>query len=297
MSGMDGGTLQLVLKEPGPGLGEGPVWWKERSVLLWVQINKSKVGLFDPITQENRFINVPSHVGAVVPTTAGDLIAATAKGFIRIDADSGEVTELSDPEDDKKGNRFNDGKCDPWGRFWAGTMAYNFEKGAANLWRLDPDGTVSLQRSDVTCSNGLAWSLDRKKLYYIDSPTLSVVAFPLTDEGEIAGDPTTCFTIPVEEWGDGCMPDGMCIDEDGNLWVCLYDGSGVTKWDPETGNLMEFLQIPCKKVTSCCFGGENLDRLFITTCEWDGAEPEPLAGSIFQANVGVKGIPTDYYRG
>ena len=109
---------------------------------------------------------------------------------MRLDPSTEAVTLLSDPELDRPGNRFNDGKCDPWGRFWAGTMAYDFEPLAGSLWRLDGDGRITRQRSQLTISNGLAWSQDRGTLYFIDSPTLNVVAFPLTSAGEIAGEPT-----------------------------------------------------------------------------------------------------------
>jgi sugar lactone lactonase YvrE len=105
------------------GLAEGPHWWAEKGVLLWVDIEASRVGLFDPVTGLNRFLVVPSHVGAVVPMSDGELLVATAQGFVRLHPDSGVVSSLQDPEHDRPGNRFNDGKCDPWGRFWAGSMA------------------------------------------------------------------------------------------------------------------------------------------------------------------------------
>ena len=150
------------------GLAEGPHWWAEKGVFLWVDIEASRVGLFDPVARSNRFLDLPSHVGAVVPTTAGDLVAATAQGFVRLDPDSGVVTALHDPEPGRSEHRFNDGKCDPWGRFWAGTMAYDFSPGAGSLWRLNNDFSCSLQWQELTISNGLAWSLDRRFLYLID---------------------------------------------------------------------------------------------------------------------------------
>jgi sugar lactone lactonase YvrE len=109
------------------GLAEGPCWWSERNILLWVDIEASRIGLFDPATGNNDFFHLPAHVGAVVPTSVGDLLLATAAGLMRMDPSTGVVTLLLDPEVDRPGNRFNDGKCDPWGRFWAGTMAYDFE--------------------------------------------------------------------------------------------------------------------------------------------------------------------------
>ena len=279
------------------GLAEGPHWWAEKGVLLWVDIEASRVGLLDPLTGRNRFLAVPSHAGAVVPMSDGELLVATAQGFVRLHPDSGVVSFLLDPEDDRPGNRFNDGKCDPWGRFWAGTMAYDFEPLAGALWRLDGDGGITCQRRKLTISNGLAWSQDRGTLYFIDSPTLNVMAFPLNSAGEIAGEPSICVQIP-KDWD--AVPDGMCIDAEGMLWIALFGGGCVTRWDPLRGCLLERLELPCRQVTSCCFGGPHLDQLFVTTArrEMDAAamKVEPLAGGLFQADVGVNGLPGDCFQ-
>jgi sugar lactone lactonase YvrE len=216
---------------------------------------------------------------------------------MRLDPSSEAVTLLSDPEADRPGNRFNDGKCDPWGRFWAGTMAYDFEPLAGSLWRLDGDGGITRQRSQLTISNGLAWSQDRGTLYLIDSPTLKVMAFPLSSAGEIVGEPSICVAIP-DDWN--AVPDGMCIDAEGMLWIALFGGGCVTRWDPISGQLLERLELPCGQVTSCCFGGPNLDQLFITTArremDADAIKAEPLAGGLFQADVCVKGWPADCFQ-
>ena len=279
------------------GLAEGPCWWAEKQVLLWVDIEASRIGLFDPQTGRNNFLHLPAHVGAVVPTSAGDLLLATATGFLRLDPSTEAVTLLSDPEADRPGNRFNDGKCDPWGRFWAGTMAYDFEPLAGALWRVNADFSCVRQRQGLTISNGLAWSQDRGTLYVIDSPTLNVLAFPLTNSGEIAGEPSICVHIP-EDWD--AVPDGMCIDAEGMLWIALFGGGCVTRWDPVSGQRLERLALPCRQVTSCCFGGPHLDQLFMTTArrEMDAAaiKAEPLAGGLFQADVGVKGLPADCFQ-
>ena len=279
------------------GLAEGPCWWAEKQVLLWVDIEASRIGLFDPQTARNNFLHLPAHVGAVVPTSAGDLLLATATGFLRLDPSTEAVTLLSDPEADRPGNRFNDGKCDPWGRFWAGTMAYDFEPLAGALWRVNADFSCVRQRQGLTISNGLAWSQDRGTLYVIDSPTLNVLAFPLTNSGEIAGEPSICVHIP-EDWD--AVPDGMCMDAEGMLWIALFGGGCVTRWDPVSGQRLERLALPCRQVTSCCFGGPHLDQLFITTArrEMDAAAiaAEPLAGGLFQADVGVKGVPADCFQ-
>ena len=278
-------------------LAEGPHWWAEKGVLLWVDIEASRVGLFDPVTGLNRFLVVPSHVGAVVPMSDGELLVATAQGFVRLHPDSGVVSSLQDPEEDRPGNRFNDGKCDPWGRFWAGSMAYDFAAGAGSLWRVNADFSCVRQKQGLTISNGLAWSQDRGTLYLIDSPTRQVLAFPLTPSGDLLGEATACITIP-KAWD--ALPDGMCIDAEGKLWIALFGGGAVTRWDPVSGLLLERLELPCRQVTSCCFGGPNLDQLFVTTArqEMDAAaiKAEPLAGGLFQAEVGVKGLPAACFQ-
>ena len=279
------------------GLAEGPHWWAEKGIFLWVDIEASRVGLFDPVARSNRFLDLPSHVGAVVPTTTGDLVAATAKGFVRLDPQSGVLTALCDPEPGRSEHRFNDGKCDPWGRFWAGTMAYDISPGAGSLWRLNNDFSCSLQWQELTISNGLAWSLDRRFLYLIDSPTLTVMAFPLTSTGGLADHPTTCITIPAE-WD--ALPDGMCIDAEGKLWIALFGGGAVTRWDPLDGRLMQTVELPCRQVTSCCFGGPDLDQLLITTArrglDAQALGEQPLAGGLFQLSLGMKGCRSEMFR-
>ena len=151
--------------------------------------------------------------------------------------------------------------------------------------------------SQLTISNGLAWSQDGGTLYLIDSPTLNVLAFPLTNSGEIAGEPSICVQIP-EDWD--AVPDGMCIDAEGMLWIALFGGGCVTRWDPVSGQRLERLALPCRQVTSCCFGGPQLGSVVYDDCQkGDGCccncKAEPLAGGLFQADVGVKGLPADCF--
>ena len=284
--------------EAGAHLAEGPHWWAERSKLLWVDIEASRIGLFDPCSGQNSFINVGCHVGCVVPTASQDLLAATADGFLRVNPINGARTLLHHPEAHCLDNRFNDGKCDPWGRLWAGSMHYEFVPGAAALWRLDTNLESRRMRSDVTISNGLAWSSDRRFLYFIDSPTLQVLRLPLDEQGDPIDQGTVCVEIPAS-WN--CVPDGMTIDAEGMLWIALHDGSAVTRWDPASGEHLATVELPCSKVTSCCFGGENLDQLFITTARHqldpDQLEKQPLAGGLFVAEVGVAGLLAHTFDG
>jgi sugar lactone lactonase YvrE len=183
----------------------------------------------------------------------------------------------------------NDGKCDAQGRFWAGSMSEDEVTGAATLYRLDPDLTLTPVLRDVTISNGLAWSADGRTFFYADTPTQRVDAFTVTDEGTLT-DRRTVVRLP-----DGAgLPDGMCIDTEGALWVALWGGHAVRRYAP-TGELLAVVEVDAAQVSSCCFGGPALDTLFITTSQegMDGAAraADPNAGRLFAAAVGVTGTP------
>lgn len=272
-------------------LGEGPSWLPERRVLLWVDIESALVCLFDPATGGNRVWKLPSHVGVAVPTVRGDLLVATQRGFVRLELETGSVTPLLDPEADVPGNRFNDGKCDPQGRFWAGSIAYDRTPGAASLYRLDPSLDVRKMVSQVSTSNGLAWSLDGKVLYYIDTPTRRVDAFDFDGgSGDIANR-RTIIKVP-EDLG---KPDGMTIDQEGMLWVALWGGWCVTRWNPATGELLGKVHVAAERTSSCCFGGDSHDMLYITSArtglDSEALSRQPLAGGVFAVHTGHRGLP------
>ena len=196
------------------------------------------------------------------------------------------------------GVRFNDGKCDPAGRFWAGTMAYDQTEGAAALYCLESDLTVRKMIDKVTISNGLVWTADAKYFYYIDTPTNEVSVFDYdVDTGDIANRKTA---IKIEE--NLGHPDGMSIDEEDMVWIAHWGGGRVTRWNPKTGKLVETIKVPqASLVTSCALGGPNLDELFITTASVNlNAEQkklQPLAGSIFWIQLDVKGVPAFRFKG
>jgi sugar lactone lactonase YvrE len=195
------------------------------------------------------------------------------------------------------GNQFNDGKCDPAGRFWAGTVDFTDFERLGNLYRLDPDLSVHRMLEGVQISNGIAWTLDGTEMYYIDSRLHRVDAFDCDLEtGEIENR-RVAFHIP-EEMG---LPDGMTIDGEGMLWIALFKGSRVSRWDPFESRLLQTVDLPVSNVTSCAFDGENLDQLYITTARrWLNAEQlekQPLAGGLFRAYVGVTGVPAFEFAG
>jgi len=277
-------------------LGEGPVWRAETQDLVWVDIESTRVCCFNPATGENQTWDVGEKPGLAVPTKQGDLILGTSVGFVRLDLASGVLSPIIDPEQDLPNNRFNDGKVDPEGRLWAGTMGLDEAPNVGSLYRLNRNLSTDKLFDQVTISNGMAWTSDQKTFYYIDSPTRRVDVFDCDMAGGTVSDRRTAFGLPE---GMG-YPDGMCIDNEGMLWVALWQGWGVARF-ALGGALLAKVEVPVECVTSCCFGGENWDELYITTSSRDldetGREEQPLAGGLFRCRPGVSGPPTNLFLG
>lgn len=288
-------TAELVL-DAKADLGEGPIWCGRDKRLYWVDIDVGRVHVFDPDSGENRTIEIGQAVGTVVRRASGGLMLALAHGFASLDLETEKVDIVCDPQP-TGGTRFNDGKCDPAGRFWAGTLdpADAPERGA--LYRLDADLSVHTMLPKVTISNGLAWSLDATTLYYIDTPTACVAAFDYDNATGAIENRRVVVEIPEEEgW-----PDGMTIDADGNLWIGMWEGSQVGCWDPRTGKKIASIRVPATRVTACAFGGENLDDLYITTarveCSAEDLKEHPHSGGLFVARPGVRGVAAFEFAG
>ena len=290
-------TAVELLVDAHAQVGEGPLWDEEQQVLYWVDILSSLLYIYDPATGENRTLDVGRHVGTVVTRASGGLMLAVREGFASFDLETQELTLIANPEAHITGNRFNDGKCDPAGRFWAGTMAYENPTNQGSLYRLDTDLSVHKIFGDVAISNGIIWSLDHTTMYYIDTLRKSVRAFDYADDtGDISNE-RVIITVP-EEIG---MPDGMAIDSEGMLWVAHYGGSCVSRWNPNTAQLLLKIDLPVTQVTACAFGGPNLDTLFITSAaqELDAAElaRQPLAGGLFAIKTPYQGVPSFRFGG
>ena len=282
-----------VVIGPGARLGEGPVWDARSGRLAWIDVLSSQILLTDVATPQTEVIEVPSHVGAVAPRAAGGFVAALQDGFWVVgDGPTRRITSVAEAGPSL---RFNDGKCDPAGRFWAGTMAYDEKPGAGALYRLDPDGRASLVLDGVTISNGLAWSLDGLTMYYIDTPTRRIDAFSFSPgTGEIS-DRRPVISIPAELG----LPDGLTIDAEGGLWVALWGGAAVHRY--VDGRLDAVVTLPISQPTSCAFGGENLDELYVTSAReglsLEQREAQPLAGAVFRVRPGVRGLPAAVFAG
>jgi sugar lactone lactonase YvrE len=271
-------------------LGEGPVWDAERQKLYWVDIQGQAIRLFDPESQTDQIISLGQMVGAVAPRAGGGLVAALQDGFALVDELTGEAKPVNGPLAGFPQNRFNDGKCDPQGRFWAGTMSLEKQrKPTGSLFLLDADHQIYKKLDGILVSNGLAWSQDGRLMYYIDTGLLRVDVFDFEPVTATLSNRRTVIRVP-EELGH---PDGMTIDEQGKLWIALWGGSAISRWDPASGTLLELVRLPARLVTSCTFGGPDLDDLYITTARTGLDESvlaqQPQAGGLFRLRTGARG--------
>ena len=279
----------------GAVLAEGPVWDEQAQLLYWVDIERGKIGRLDPASQSNQEWLLGTKVGFAVLTESGDMLAGTQEGLVRFSPETGRCAPYANPEPNLPNNRFNDGKCDPQGRLWAGTMSVMETETTGSLYRADADGNVNRCLTSVTISNGLAWSADR--MYYIDSPTRRVDTFDYDSKsGEISN--RRCAVALADGLG---FPDGMTMDAEGKIWVALWEGWGAGRFDPATGEMLAKVEVPAACVTSCCFGGADLKVLYLTTASRDLKESErakqPMAGGIFAARPGVRGTPSIRFKG
>jgi sugar lactone lactonase YvrE len=277
-------------------LGEGALWHEGEQRLYWVDIEGKKLHIYTPATGEDREIPVGERIGTVVPTGDGQVLVALQNGIHLLHPDTGKLMLTENPLPEKD-IRFNDGKCDPAGRFWVGSMHLEQKENAAALYRKNLDGTVTKILSDITVSNGIVWTEDRQTMYYIDSPTMQIKAYDYDhDTGDISN-PRVVVEVPE----DAGVPDGMAIDAEGKLWVAHWGGKAVIRWNPDDGQLMQKINVPAPHVTSCAFGGDTLETLYITTAreELDEEQLEnyPQSGGLFKAKPGVKGLPTYVFRG
>ncbi|MCP2044165.1 SMP-30/gluconolactonase/LRE family protein [Pontibacter sp. HSC-36F09] len=275
-------------------LGEGAIWHPSEKRLYWVDIEGRELHLFDPTTDENKAWPVGERVGTVVPVVNGGALVALQNGVHFINTETGELSFVANPLE-RDDIRFNDGKCDPAGRFWVGTMALDSREGAAALYLMEHDGQMTQVLENLSVSNGLVWTADKQHMYLIDTPTRKVQRYTYDHEAGTIRKERDAIAIPEHEG----KPDGMTIDEKGRLWIALYGGGGVGCWDPETGEMLLKVTVPAPHTTSCAFGGERLDTLYITTAR-DGLDNEqlhqyPLSGGVFALRPDAKGVPANFF--
>lgn len=269
-------------------LAEGPVWYQDR--LWWVDIQARQILNQKNATERPGRYNLPELVGFAVPARDGTWVVGLGTGIYRWDPSRDFLERMHDPEAADTTTRFNDGKCDPAGKLWAGTMCLSGPAERASLYR--SNGRVCDRvLTGVTISNGLAWNALCGKMYFIDTPTRLIREYDWNPEDSSL----TGGRVLYEFSGNSGSPDGMTIDRDGRLWVALWGGHGVSCINPQSGREEARIQLPVPNVTSCTFGGKDLDTLYITTASVGIPETDrdtyPDAGSIFSVKPGCRGLP------
>lgn len=281
------------IADVGATLGEGPVWDARDGAVYWVDIPQARVFRWSE-ADGVRVTDVPRHVCSLLPRARGGFIGGGHDGFLAIGADLA-IEVIGNPEPELPGNRFNDGKTDREGRFWAGTMDRAEAQASGSLYRLDPDLRWHRIDTGYRVTNGPAFSVDGRTLYHTDSALQTVYAFDLAADGTPANRRVHLqFAHP-----DG-YPDGMTVDAEGCLWIAFWDGWCVRRFAPGGERLAE-IRVPVQKPTSVAFGGANLDRLFITSASRDltpaEREAQPHAGGLFMTTPGVRGIAETPFAG
>lgn len=282
-------------------LAEGPIWDASQQLLYWVDIYNHRVHRFYPATGQDEYFDVGDVVGAIAKrceanALAGDnqLIMALRHQLAFLNTQTGSITSIIELESHQENNRLNDGKCDPQGRFWFGSMSSKPTQGS--LYRYDQDGSLHLMETGLTISNGLGWSPDQKTFYLTDSPQQKIFAY---DFDAITGNISNRRTI-VNLTHESFNPDGLTIDSAGYIWSAMWNGGCIIRFSP-TGEEVSRIHLPVPLVTSCTFGGEDLQTLYITTASV-GLQQEEIdkslySGDLFAIRTEVAGLPTYDFQG
>lgn len=278
-------------------LGEGPAWEPDTARLYWVDIHAGRLHTFNPGDGSDRSIELGEYLGCAAPRRSGGLVLGLRSGFATLELPSNKLIRLVNPEPHLPRNRFNDGKCDPAGRFLAGSMDDAEVEPSGSLYSLAPDGLVKTLLTGTRIANGLAWSPEIQTFYFIDTPTRTVMAYDYDlATGAIANPRLVISVPPALGW-----PDGMTCDTEGQLWVAMWGGARLTRWNPATGRLLEEIPFPALNVSSCAFGGPDLTDLYVTTAR-KGMDPGslakyPFSGGLFCIRTNIQGLPTYPFYG
>jgi sugar lactone lactonase YvrE len=290
----DSGPAVECIADVKANVGEAPVWVEREAALYWVD-NKGKKIFRRGEDGEVRSFDTPMEVCCLVPRLKGGFIAGTDRGIVEVDLDAGIFDTIADPEKEIPRNRFNDGKTDPWGRFWTGTMDNREQETSGSLYRVDADLSVKKMDSGYKVTNGPAFDASRRRMYHTDSAAKTIYLFDLYRSGDISN--RRVFKQFEEKDGS---PDGMTVDLEGHLWVCFWDGWCIRRVSPE-GEVVEKIDMPVQRPTSCCFGGPNLDRLYVTSArkgiDEDAHAMQPCAGGLFLVETAVRGVAETSFAG
>jgi sugar lactone lactonase YvrE len=278
-------------------LGEGPVWDERTGLLWWVDVKAPAIHRLDPEGGEHRSWPAPEPVSAAALRESPGLVAALRNGFHFFDPDTGGFEPIADPQADRSGVRLNDAKCDRLGRFWAGGMDDAEQAPVGDLFRLDPDLGWSCVSVGFVVTNGPAWSGDGRTFYFNDSAGRRIYAYQFDMASGALGE-RRLFAVfdPLEG-----HPDGQCVDAEDHLWTAHWDGGRISRRRPD-GSLAAVISLPAPRITSCCFGGPELDVLYVTSARigLDDAmlKRQPLSGAVFEVRgLGVRGRPMHRFKG
>jgi sugar lactone lactonase YvrE len=285
-----------VALDAGAALGESPVWDPAADQLLWVDCVDGSVHRFDPATGADVAVDTGRRVGSVAVRQRGGLVMAAGSGFAFLDEHTGAIETVAQVEPDPNANLMNDGACDVAGRFWAGTASTD-ERPTAGLYRFDTDSKVTRVVSEVRMSNGIGWSPDNRRMYYVDSGTQGLDVFEYhADEGTLG---QRCRLVELHA-DLGGIPDGLAVDSEGCIWLALWGPGVVHRYTPH-GVLDRAVSVPASHTTSCAFGGRTFDVLYITSARIGLTEQQrreqPHAGAVFAMTLGVPGLPSYGYAG
>jgi sugar lactone lactonase YvrE len=294
---VSGDSIRCVLRWKAT-VGESPVWHPQEQRLYWIDIQGKQIHRFYPASGRNESFDLPEIVTSIALRAAGGLVLTLKKDFALFDPATSKLDRLAAVECDLANNRFNDGKCDPQGRFWAGTMdAVHWTAPAGHLFRLDANKSVTTMQRDVICSNGSGWSPDGQTMYYTESFRYAVFAYDFDGSDGTIANRRVFANIDKDSGG---FPDGMTVDSDGYVWSNVVGLGEIHRFDPQ-GKLERIIKLPVPRATDCTFGGPDLKTLYITTAREtmtaDQLSAAPLSGSLFAVACEVRGMPTHSYSG
>jgi sugar lactone lactonase YvrE len=279
-------------------VGESPVWNIKEQCLYWVDIPNKRIHRFDPWSGRNQTFLQPEIVTCVALRARGGLVLTLKKHFAIFDPATLKLERIAAVECDLPDNRFNDGECDPQGRFWAGTMnAVEWSAAAGNLYRLDADRTVTRMQRNVICSNGIAWSPDGRKIYHTESFRHAIFVSDFEPETGASSKRRPFATLDSDSDG---FPDGLTVDADGFVWSNVVGPGQIRRYDPQ-GKIERILQLPVPRATDCTFGGPDLKTLYVTSARETMTDAQlaaaPLSGSLFAVDCEVRGLPASAFLG
>ncbi|MGH7995994.1 MAG: SMP-30/gluconolactonase/LRE family protein [Opitutaceae bacterium] len=279
-------------------VGESPLWHSGQRRLYWIDVQGRKLHRFDPASGRDESFSLPEPITGLAFRKRGGLLLTLRKSLAFFDPDRRRLDRLARVEPRQPGNRFNDGKCDPGGNFWAGTMnATRWKAPSGHLFRVDPELDVRIRRSNVVCSNGCGWSPDGLTFYHTESFRYAVYAYDF-DAGTGAISRRRVFARVDPR--SGGFPDGMTVDREGGVWSCLVGLGRIVRYDPR-GAIERQIELPVPRATACAFGGDKLDILYITSAREKMGPADlrrwPLSGSLFACRPGVRGLPAHVFAG